>query len=566
MSTTTRRAGRLPSSCVNCRRRKIKVSNGATSMTESRTDYENCVVTDEASIRPYYHTSKEQFELMAAIVQHYTPGIPLSVESLRTFVSKLQAAPQQPDFPTEFAQQVPPADTSSCSPVDGGHLLPGVAAKDSASPMSEGSFISDSTRQRRFNGASSYAVLQSKVSLCITRSFPRLAALQPSGTFDLREGEPLSNKQDAALPDRKTCERCSVVFLRFVNCVFYVLGPEKLFDAIVRAHGYAEVSVSTQAMIQLIVALIDDDPHHFELASKKMESVIEEGSVESIQAIIVMALYRLKKSQRNTSWVVLGSAIRIAQSLGLHVATDDESPLWAEQKTKLWWSLCDLDQWFTSVLGRSLGITVDLSTIGSPSDNLIGAPNMPPMYAFASARLTRLLSRTLQCNSEKHCDNGNAIDLLIQDLYGWWESLPQHLTIPAAAIPPSLLRATLYLRLRYHCIIVLLTQSYLFNATFSGSDADHRMNICEDSNNKTIATLIEMQERDVLTSHFWFDSYHAVTCGLVLLIRIIKNPASVDLRDMVIKLRSLLRMFPDRLHAFAVQCFDKVLEDIEHRQ
>ncbi|KAK0370110.1 hypothetical protein CLIM01_12531 [Colletotrichum limetticola] len=171
---------------------------------------------------------------------------------------------------------------------------------------------------------------------------------------------------------------------------------------------------------------------------------------------------------------------------------------------------------------------------------------MPPMYAFASARLTRLLSRTLQCNSEKHCDNGNAIDRLIQDLYGWWESLPQHLTIPAAAIPPSLLRATLYLRLRYHCIIVLLTQSYLFNATFSGSDADHRMNICEDSNNKTIATLIEMQERDVLTSHFWFDSYHAVTCGLVLLIRIIKNPASVDLRDMV--------------------CFDKVLEDIEHRQ
>lgn len=48
------------------------------------------------------------------------------------------------------------------------------------------------------------------------------------------------------------------------------------------------MSVSTQAMIQLIVALIDDDPHHFELASKKMESVIEEGSVESIQAIIVM--------------------------------------------------------------------------------------------------------------------------------------------------------------------------------------------------------------------------------------------------------------------------------------
>lgn len=92
------------------------------------------------------------------------------------------------------------------------------------------------------------------------------------------------------------------------------------------------------------------------------------------------------------------------------------------------------------------------------------------------------------------------------------------------------------------------------------------MNICEESNNKTIAILVEMHEKDVLTNHFWFDSYHAVTCGLVLLIRIIKNPASVDLRDKVVKMRNLLRIFPDRLHAFAVQCFDKVLEDIEHHQ
>ncbi|KAL2875665.1 hypothetical protein SGCOL_009128 [Colletotrichum sp. CLE4] len=224
---------------------------------------------------------------MAAIVQHYAPGISLGLEDLRTFVSTLQAAPQAPEFPAELAEPVPPTNMS-CSPVDGGHLLPSVTAKDSASLLPEGSFISDATRQRRFNGVSSYAVLQSQVSLCITRSFPRLAALQPSGTFDLRDGEPLSRKPDAALPDRKTCERCSLVFLRFINCVFYVLSPEKLFDAIVRAHGNADVSVPIQATIHLIVALIDDDAHHFELASKKMESVVEEGSIESIQAISIM--------------------------------------------------------------------------------------------------------------------------------------------------------------------------------------------------------------------------------------------------------------------------------------
>ncbi|KXH60276.1 hypothetical protein CSAL01_03096 [Colletotrichum salicis] len=480
---TIRRVGLLPSSCVNCRRRKIKLEcDKPTSRSCRRCERLrlDCVVTDEATIRPYYHISEEQFELMAAIVRHYAPGISSGVEDLRTFVSTLQAAPQAPEFPIELAEPVPPTNMS-CSQIVGGHLLPTVTAKDSASPLSEGSFIPDATRQRsKIQRCLKLCRASSKVSLCITRSFPRLAALQPSGTFDLRDGEPLSRKPDAALPDRKTCHDPS--------------------------HR----------------ALIDDDAHHFELASKKMESVIAEGSIESIQAIIIM----------------------VSNNAVLPYFTD-QSPLWAEQKTKLWWSLCDLDQWFTSVLGRSLGITVDLSNIDSSSDNLIGAPNMPPMYAFASARLTRLLSRTLHCNSEKRHDNGKEIDQLTQDLYGWWNSLPQHLTIPAAAIPASLVRSTLYLRLRYHCIIVLLTQSYLFNATFSGSEANPRMNICEESNDETIAILVEMHERDVLTNHFWFDSYHAVTCGLVLLIRIIKNPASVDLRD---------------------KCFDKVLEDIEHHQ
>lgn len=39
--------------------------------------------------RPYYHTSKERFDLMCRIVYHFLPGAQLDTESLRQAVTQL---------------------------------------------------------------------------------------------------------------------------------------------------------------------------------------------------------------------------------------------------------------------------------------------------------------------------------------------------------------------------------------------------------------------------------------------------------------------------------------------
>lgn len=142
-----------------------------------------------------------------------------------------------------------------------------------------------------FDGASSYNALRSKVSLRITNRFPQLALLQQDPTLDLCDGTPIpppSLGLSVGLPCRKVCERCCVTFLNQINNIVYIVSPEKLLDAVDGVYSGRNQSLSVQTMISLVVALVDDSSQHTMVASIQMEAVIEQGSIESVQAIILM--------------------------------------------------------------------------------------------------------------------------------------------------------------------------------------------------------------------------------------------------------------------------------------
>lgn len=122
--------------------------------------------------------------------------------------------------------------------------------------------------------------------------FPRLSLLQQDGRFDLCDGEPLFGVPPIALPDRRTCERCGVTFFNHINSVVYILTPEKFFNSVEAIYSGRDITPSAQATIHLIVALVDSCSESFEIARMQMESVMEEGSLESIQAIMLMVRQR----------------------------------------------------------------------------------------------------------------------------------------------------------------------------------------------------------------------------------------------------------------------------------
>ena len=129
-------------------------------------------------------------------------------------------------------------------------------------------------------------------------------------------------------------------------------------------------------------------------------------------------------------------------------------------------------------------------------------------------------------------------------------------------VPDCFANATFYLRLRYHCILVLITRPFLFDATFVTHGTRNRyVKICEDHNGAAIDTLLEMQSRNLLSASFWFDSY-ILKSSLILLMRIITNPSSPELHGRARSMQGLLRINPGKIQSHADKCFDMVLEDI----
>lgn len=153
------------------------------------------------------------------------------------------------------------------------------------------------------------------------------------------------------------------------------------------------------------------------------------------------------------------------------------------------------------------------------------------------------------------------VETLVHDLQAWWTKLSEHLT--KEPITTSFARAILYLRLRYHYILVLVTRPFLLDALSKGrSMTQHLVVLCEDHNDGSISTLLEMQARDLLSDHFWFDSHHILCTSLILLLRIIENPSSAELREKVISMQQLLNLSPGKIQSYANDCFSRILEDI----
>lgn len=152
------------------------------------------------------------------------------------------------------------------------------------------------------------------------------------------------------------------------------------------------------------------------------------------------------------------------------------------------------------------------------------------------------------------------VETLVHDLQAWWTTLPEHLT--KETITESFARAILYLRLRYHYILVLVTRPFLVHGVSKRRSKTKHVVVCEDHNDGSISTLLEMQARDLLSDSLWFDSHHILSASLMLLLRIIENPSSAELREKVISMQKLLSLSPGKIQSYANDCFSRILEDI----
>ncbi|KZT40626.1 hypothetical protein SISSUDRAFT_447776 [Sistotremastrum suecicum HHB10207 ss-3] len=137
-------------------------------------------------------------------------------------------------------------------------------------------------------------------------------------------------------------------------------------------------------------------------ASLSLRPVIEMASITAIQTLILSCYYLLLGNKKpDPAWTMMGLAIKLAQSLGLHrddwnLNTDE-----AQQRRVLWWEVVTLEGWMSLGFGRPP--SVRLLTVNSKLPRYSSDPRDSQyrswMHAFGKENLPAVLEVALGAKS-----------------------------------------------------------------------------------------------------------------------------------------------------------------------
>ncbi|KAK0326977.1 hypothetical protein LTR82_001737 [Friedmanniomyces endolithicus] len=105
---------------------------------------------------------------------------------------------------------------------------------------------------------------------------------------------------------------------------------------------------------------------YVELCIKNINTWSDEFSMDSARAAVLISVYFMEV-WRSAGWVWLGSAVRIAQDLGLHTDRGPYPPVEAEMRRRVWWSIYNWDRLTSLEIGRPLQIDDNDCDVAEPT-------------------------------------------------------------------------------------------------------------------------------------------------------------------------------------------------------
>ncbi|KAI0971646.1 C6 transcription factor [Xylaria arbuscula] len=236
-------------------------------------------------------------------------------------------------------------------------------------------------------------------------------------------------------------------------------------------------------------------------ASRLFEAEIKNNaSTEAVQCLLMMGLYLQSTCESYQCWMSVGSAIRMAQSLGLHLASAGRHiSRQAQVARRVWHGCIYMDRMLSMIFGRPSMIPVWLSdTTPLPcmiDDEFLDSQQQPAairpdgnytIVAFFVKSLELyeivngvLLNLYMSTETDRHKGDHSVASVLRFDdrLVSWSASLPQHLRYSLAGLSedPVFRRQQIVLRARFlHARILLfrpiLAESYL-KQNINGDDS-----------------------------------------------------------------------------------------------
>ena len=227
----------------------------------------------------------------------------------------------------------------------------------------------------------------------------------------------------------------------------------------------------------------------YALARETLAPTLQNEDLIALQALLSMALYSVSSPSGPNLWQIIGAAMRLATSRGLHKKrpspTTTKGMVEDEMAKRAFWSLYVLDRATSVTLFRPLGIADEDITVDLPrelDENWVEAPGACQMSIFIQViQVRRILSRIYRCCeyyrlrmdgscikanvSRKvytpQCQPGSDIKMILdgfrRELDEWRMSAP--------FIPSSLLYSTSYYDFLYHTTMLHLYRPSSLNPT-----------------------------------------------------------------------------------------------------
>jgi len=190
----------------------------------------------------------------------------------------------------------------------------------------------------------------------------------------------------------------------------------------------------------------------------KAEDVLSTASIANVQALLILCMTGDCHSQfvpnaLSALWIRLGTAIRMAQDLGLHRAESVKQDI--ELRRRLWGACLISDRWTSLTYGHPYMIDVQDCDARLPSSG-----DLNDLYMDELVRLSVILGRvlkTIYSPSGLTFTTDEMLYALLADIEGWKTGLPEHLKFHGA---DSSRNAGL-LHLLYSCVCMMFWRVFM---------------------------------------------------------------------------------------------------------
>nr|XP_018260036.1 uncharacterized protein I303_06953 [Kwoniella dejecticola CBS 10117]OBR82194.1 hypothetical protein I303_06953 [Kwoniella dejecticola CBS 10117] len=288
-------------------------------------------------------------------------------------------------------------------------------------------------------------------------------------------------------------------------------------------------------------------------------SWLEEGNLELIQGLAIMAIYLQQTNHPNAGYLCLGSAIRMAIALGLHMppastrtrnssnASTQTLTFRKELRVRVWWSIVGLEIGCAITLGRPSAVAhAELASsvfpVNCDDENFTVSSFDPPSDSPHSTVYSAL---TVQCHLAKaicqvydrilHCDRPPSIEQIRwcdKRIVEAFETVPHSIRGPPSSGPNRLALAVQIWRMRDHRAI--LYRPVLLAAAFSSWQYrifDPNVEECVEAcrtlsidNLHDISQFAQTEPKPLQRGAEWYILYFGFQSALTLVLSVIWEP------------------------------------------